>query len=81
MSATARRFKRRRPALYLGPQIPDDASPLLKERIARRRLVAVTGRCPCGATLELPADLRPGFRVVRVEHEDGCPAVDGDDGA
>jgi hypothetical protein len=53
--------------------------PLEKERAVRRRLVATTGKCPCGAVLQVPSDLAPGtVSVIRIEHEDGCPAVDGD---
>jgi hypothetical protein len=33
---------------YLLPVIPDDAPPLVREGIARRRLAALEGRCPCG---------------------------------
>jgi len=57
-------------------EIPDDAPPALREGLARRRLVATTGRCPCGAVLELP-DLVPGaLTVAAVEHEPDCPATD-----
>jgi len=67
-----RRFRR----LILSQDIPDGASPIEKERAARRRLVATTGRCPCGATLTVP-ELEPGtVTIIPVEHEPGCPAVD-----
>ena len=72
MGATARKFR----ALVVTEEIPDDATDLEKERIARRRLVAATGRCPCGAILALP-ELTPGtVAIVAVEHEPNCPAVD-----
>jgi hypothetical protein len=65
--------------LVLSAPIRDDASPIEKERAVRRRVVATTGRCPCGAVLQVPDDLMPGsVIVVAVEHDDGCPAVDGD---
>ena len=72
MGATARKFR----ALVVTEEIPDDATDLEKERIARRRLVATTGRCPCGAILALP-ELTPGtVAIVAVEHEPNCPAAD-----
>lgn len=63
--------------LVLSAEVDDDATPLEKEGAVRRRLVAITGRCPCGARLKVPANLAPGsMTVVAVEHEDDCPAVD-----
>lgn len=64
--------------LYIGPELSEDLPPRAREGIARRRLVATTGRCPCGAQLEVPdGALRPGaVAVVAVEHEADCPAVD-----
>lgn len=70
------------------PAIPDDAPPEVREGIARRRILYVTGECPCGARLRLDRATRraaarsrkagrPGMVThQRVEHEDGCPAVD-----
>jgi hypothetical protein len=76
MSSTARRFKAARRVLYLGSEIPDDAPAPLKEGLARRRLVATTGTCPCGATFDVPDDLEPGtVRSLAIFHEDDCPAV------
>jgi hypothetical protein len=75
MSSSARKFM----ALVVVPDIPDDATDLEKERIARRRLVATTGRCPCGATLGALPELTPGtVAIVAVEHEPDCPARDED---
>ena len=31
------------------PVVPEDASPEAREAIARRRVVMIEGRCPCGA--------------------------------
>jgi hypothetical protein len=63
--------------LYVGPELSEDDAPEVLEGIARRRLVAMTGRCPCGATMPAVDDLEPGtLTIVRVEHEDGCPAID-----
>jgi hypothetical protein len=78
----SRRFRRSiqtasAPRLVIAPEIPEDGPPDLREGIARRRLVATTGRCPCGARLELPETVKRGsFMVVRVEHESDCPATD-----
>lgn len=62
--------------VIVSSEIRDGASHREKEGAARRRLVAATGQCPCGAVLRLPSKLEPGtVAVVAVEHEDGCPAV------
>lgn len=69
---------------YVGPQLHETYPPLVLEGLVRRRLVATTGACPCGAHLAMPnraarrAAARAGRVVmeVRVEHEDDCPAVD-----
>ena len=67
----------KRQILTLTADVPDDASPAVKEGLARRRLVATTGRCPCGAVLTVPDHLEPGaLTVVAVWHEDDCPAND-----
>ena len=79
--SNGRRFRRSiRPAtdprLVVSPEIPDGASNREKEGAARRRLVAATGQCPCGAVLRMPSELEPGtVAVVAVEHENDCPAV------
>jgi hypothetical protein len=58
-------------------EIPDNATSVEKEGAIRRRLVATTGRCPCGARLRMPDEIEPGaVTLVAVEHEDDCPAVD-----
>ena len=75
MSATARRFRARRRAI-VSPEIRDDATHAEKEGAARRRLVALTGACPCGARMP-DVDPAPGtFTIVAVEHEPGCPAIE-----
>jgi hypothetical protein len=68
---------------YVLADIPDQAPDDVREGLARRRIVAVDGTCPCGATLQLPsrAQRRAAARgghpcPVRVEHEDDCPAAD-----
>ena len=53
-----------------------NAPPELREGLARRRLVASTGRCPCGTELVIPDRLEAGGASgAVVEHEDGCPAT------
>lgn len=72
--SNGRAFRRR---LVLTQEIDDHAEHHAKERAVRRRLVATTGRCPCGAVLHLPSDPPPGsITLVGVEHEPGCPAAE-----
>jgi hypothetical protein len=64
--------------LIVSEVVSDDLHPEAKEGAASRRLVATTGKCPCGAMLELPDVLeRGGVSLVFLEHEPGCPAADG----
>lgn len=56
--------------------LEDDMSGFEKERIARRRVIAATGHCPCGAVLELPDPVPGKVLIVPVEHEVGCPAIE-----
>lgn len=70
-------------ALVVLPVIRESDPVEVREGIARRRLAAVTGTCPCGAVRRMPnraqrrADRQAG-RVSRavVEHADQCPAAD-----
>lgn len=55
------------------PVVPEGAPYAVREGIARRRLVVLDGRCPCGAELAL-TDARAGR--LTVAHEDRCPARD-----
>lgn len=68
-------------ALVIVPDIPDEAPDAVREGIARRRIVATGGTCPCGAVLRLPnrAQRRAtdGVFDVTVRHENDCPAVTG----
>jgi hypothetical protein len=68
---------------FVLPRIPDDAPEEIREGIARRRITAVHGTCPCGGHLVLPnrAARRRAARTgtptrMTVEHEEGCPAID-----
>jgi hypothetical protein len=57
------------------PIVDDDAPPVVQEGFARRKLAALTGRCPCGA--------RPGQTYVDDDgiahlvylHDADCPAT------
>jgi hypothetical protein len=67
----------------LVPPLPDDAPPQVLEGLVRHRIVLTGGVCPCGAVLVLPnrqqrraAQRRGEVLHVRIEHEDGCPAID-----
>lgn len=71
--SNGRRFRR---SIVISRDIPDSASSREKEGAARRRLVATTGKCPCGAVLQVP-ELKAGtVTVIKVEHEHDCPAVE-----
>jgi hypothetical protein len=68
---------------FLLPTVPDQAPEAVREGLARRRITAVTGRCPCGGRLTLPnrKERRRATRSrrpvhLRVEHENDCPAID-----
>jgi hypothetical protein len=68
---------------FVLPRIPDDVPEEIREGIARRRITAIDGKCPCGGELVLPnrAARRKAARTsslvrMRVEHEDDCPAID-----
>lgn len=61
--------------------IPEDGPSELREGLARRASVNQGGRCPCGATIELPnratrrAAQRAGTALeIEVVHEMDCPA-------
>jgi hypothetical protein len=77
-----------RRALYLLPVIPDDAPDPIREGIARRRVAALTGDCPCGAHNATLSRQQRRARQRRTskrqanpaafafEHEYDCPAGD-----
>ncbi len=61
---------------FVVPKIPDAAPFAVREGIARRRITAMTGQCPCGAVMNVGDDLRAGAVTnVNIEHEDNCPAI------
>ncbi len=62
--------------VFVLPDIPDDAPARLREGLARRRICAITGRCPCGAEFTMPDHVEPGsVTLITVEHETDCPAT------
>ncbi len=64
-----------RRAVLVLPVIPDDAPYVIREGIARRRIAAHTGQCPCGAVTDYGALPGPGEAGAgEVWHEFGCPA-------
>ncbi len=60
---------------YVLPVIPDNAPYMVREGIARRRLVATTGVCPCGAVMDVGTPVPGEVASIAVEHERGCPAI------
>jgi hypothetical protein len=57
------------------PTIPEDAPYKVREGIARRRIAATTGTCPCGATVDyLAAITGTGVCIAEVHHDRLCPA-------
>lgn len=67
------------------PVVPEDADPEVREAIARRRVVMLEGRCPCGAVRQLPnramrrAAKRKGTvprMNATIVHETDCVASD-----
>ena len=77
MPGPSKRYTPPKRALVVSAEIPEDGTPWERERAARRRLVATTGRCPCGAQLRVPDKLVPGtVTMVAVEHDPACPAVE-----
>ncbi len=73
---------------YVLPVIPEDAAPEVREGLARRRLAALTGHCPCGESGPVLTRqqrrarererAKGGTAVIHAqfEHEADCLAVD-----
>ena len=73
--------------VFVVPVIPDDAPALVREGLARRKILYASDVCPCGAVMELPArrtsrkptagEAKPAtVRRLRIEHGNDCPARD-----
>jgi len=73
--SNGRSYRRR---LVIVPPLSEDAPPRTREGAVRRRLVAASGRCPCGARLVVPKTRAGDVVRVVVEHEPGCPATEVD---
>lgn len=80
MSA-GRKYRRaigRHRVLYAVPEIPDDATPQVKNVLAIRNAATQSGTCPaCGATVEIVGEPAPGVFESRMEHAGGCPVLSG----
>jgi len=61
---------------YVLPIVPDGAPYAVAEGIARRRLAAMTGRCPCGASVDYGDRKARQVMVGNVVHTASCPASD-----
>jgi hypothetical protein len=63
--------------LYIGDEIRESDPPAVREGLARRRLLATEGRCPCGAEVPFdPAVIAPGIVSAAVVHAAACPAAE-----
>lgn len=64
-------------ALYVGEAIRETDPPAVREGLTRRRMLAVDGRCPCGASVPFdPRLIAPAASMRTVEHAADCPAAD-----
>lgn len=63
-------------ALYVSDVIRESDPPAVKEGIARRRVLASTGECPCGARSPFdPRKISPAIVLEVIRHESDCPAT------
>ena len=76
MSAITTEIVVRDDVVCLLPVIPVDAPELVREGIARRRLVALEGRCLCGGQRLFAPGANNQVAYLSFVHEDDCPAVD-----
>lgn len=61
---------------FVLPVVPEDAPAAIREGIARRRVTATTGRCPCGARVDYGDRVAGQVVSVEVQHTASCPASD-----
>lgn len=63
-------------ALYVSDVIRESDPPAVREGIARRRVLAATGECPCGARSPFdPRRIAPAIVMEVIRHESDCPAT------
>lgn len=60
---------------YVLPIVPDGAPYAVAEGLARRRVTAMTGRCPCGTVVDYGAVRAGAVEHVEVVHAGSCPAA------
>lgn len=68
---------------FIVADVPDGAPDIVREGIARRRILAATRECPCGARVEMPSRQRRRAAerwgevpVAQIWHANDCPAGD-----
>lgn len=63
-------------ALYVSDIIRETDPPAVREGIVRRRILATTGQCPCGARNPFdPRRISTAVVMEVVRHETDCPAT------
>jgi hypothetical protein len=69
---------------FVVPSLPDNASELVREGVARRRISMINAVCPCGGrraplNRAMRRRLKRGgaqeFAIADIAHEPDCPAV------
>lgn len=55
------------------PVIPEDAPYRVREGIARQRIAATTGTCPCGARIDYSAASWGDLHLAEAHHDQRCP--------
>ena len=66
-----------RQGLYVGESIRETDPAPVREGLVRRRVLATTGRCPCGAESPFdPAVIPAGLAISAVVHAADCPAAE-----
>ena len=62
--------------MFIMDAVPDDAPPVVREGIARRRMINLRGVCPCGAIFDAVPRGPGGVLNASCEHAADCPAAD-----
>lgn len=63
-----------RTGLYVCDEIRESDPPAVREGLARRRVLALTGQCPCGAASPFDSRVSPGLVLEAITHAADCPA-------